>query len=72
MIEHNQRNRIQDGLMDASEDDLIIIGDIDEIPNFENFNFEIKKKLILFKQKMFYYKFNKYMDLNHGLDRRAA
>ena len=43
MIEHNQRNRIQDGLMDASEDDLIIIGDIDEIPNFENFNFEIKK-----------------------------
>ena len=57
-IEHNQRNRIQDGLMDASEDDLIIIGDIDEIPNFENFNFEIKKKLILFKQKMFYYKFN--------------
>jgi len=31
---------------------------VDEIPNLEKFNTKIKKKLILFKQKMFYYKFN--------------
>ena len=36
-----------------------MISDIDEIPNLENNNIrEINKKLIFFKQKIFYYKFN--------------
>ena len=37
--------------------DIIIISDLDEIPNLEKINFnEINQKLIFFKQKMFYYK----------------
>ena len=36
-----------------------MISDVDEIPNLENLNIEkIKQKIILFKQDMFYYKFN--------------
>ena len=59
MIEHNQRNSILKGLIDANEDDLIIISDVDEIPNLANNNFnKVNKKLIQFKQKMYYYKFN--------------
>ena len=38
---------------------MILISDVDEIPNLENFDFKtINQKLILFKQNMFYYKFN--------------
>ena len=54
-----QRNYIINGLMDANENDLILISDLDEIPKLENINFRnIKEKLIFFKQRMFYYKFN--------------
>ena len=36
-----------------------MISDVDEIPNLSGLNFtEIKEKIILFKQDMFYYKFN--------------
>ena len=39
--------------------DWIIINDIDEIPNLKNFNLKLQKsKLVIFKQKIFYYKFN--------------
>ena len=59
MIEHNQRNSIVKGLVDANDDDLIIVSDVDEIPNLQDNNFNnIKERLIHFKQKMFYYKFN--------------
>ncbi len=57
-IEHNQRNKILDGLYDAEKNDLILISDIDEIPKLENIKSNIKKKLIFFKQKIFYYNFN--------------
>jgi len=59
MIEHRQRNFILKGLIEAQENDLIVISDVDEIPNFNSINLnEINKKIIHFKQKMFYYKFN--------------
>ena len=57
--ENLQRNTIINGLKLASPEDLIIISDVDEIPNLENNNIrDIKNKIILFKQKFFYYKFN--------------
>ena len=47
------------GIKNASPDDFIMISDVDEIPNLSNFNFkEIENKIVLFKQHMFYYKFN--------------
>jgi len=56
-----QRNRLADGIKEALDEDIIIISDLDEIPNLSNINLEkINNKIIQFKQKMFYYKFNLY------------
>ena len=60
--ENGQRNYIQKGLVHAKENDMILISDVDEIPNLLNVNFnKINEKIILFKQDMFYYKFNLYL-----------
>ncbi len=57
--ENAQRNFISEGLKTAKNEDLILISDVDEIPNLKDLNFkEISQRIILFKQKMFYYKFN--------------
>ena len=57
--ENCQRNLISQGLQSASQDDLIIISDVDEIPNLEKINLnEIKNEILIFRQDMFYYKFN--------------
>jgi beta-1,4-mannosyl-glycoprotein beta-1,4-N-acetylglucosaminyltransferase len=57
--ENFQRNAIKRGLIDVNENDWIIISDLDEIPDLSNINFNsINKKIIFFKQKVFYYKFN--------------
>ena len=57
--ENLQRNTLQKGLNEASLDDIVIISDIDEIPNLEDNNIiGIKNKIIFFKQKYFHYKFN--------------
>ena len=54
-----QRDYITESLKDYSSDDYIIYSDNDEIPNLEFFDFnKNKEKIILFKQKLFYYKFN--------------
>ena len=61
--ENLQRNTIQKGLCDASLEDIILISDVDEIPNLEKINLiNIKNKIIIFKQKFFYYKFNLKLD----------
>ena len=47
------------GLKDAGEDDLILLSDNDEIPNLKSDQFlKSKSKVFIFKQMMFYYKFN--------------
>ena len=57
--EHYQREMAIKSLDEAEPDDIILINDLDEIPNLNNFNFnKINKKIIIFKQKMFFYKFN--------------
>ena len=57
--ENEQRNFIIEGLKDANEEDLILISDVDEIPNLEKLKItKIDQKIIMFKQEMFYYKFN--------------
>jgi len=58
-----QRNKLMECLNEADDEDYIFYSDNDEIPNFENFNFEEnKKKILIFKQKLFYYKFNLFCD----------
>ena len=57
--ENGQRNLISKGLSGAENEDLILISDVDEIPKLNNINLKIiNEKIILFKQDMFYYKFN--------------
>ncbi len=57
--ENSQRNYISEGIKEATHEDLILVSDVDEIPNLSNINLKnIKEKIILFKQDMFYYKFN--------------
>ena len=57
--ENFQRNYIKKCLSEASENDWIIISDLDEIPNLKDINFNnINEQFIFFKQDMMYYKFN--------------
>ena len=60
--ENYQRNYILKGIEKADLNDLILISDLDEIPNLEKIDFNnLKSKFIFFQQKMFYYKFNLYL-----------
>ena len=59
----HQRNFLNEGIIDASKDDLIFYSDNDEIPNLEFFDtHKVKNEIIIFNQKMFYYKFNLFCD----------
>ena len=54
-----QRNYIINALGNFSNEDYIIHSDNDEIPNLNLIDFnKNNKKILLFKQKLFYYKFN--------------
>ena len=61
-----QRENLIKGITDAKNDDLILISDLDEIPDLNNLNFsKINNQIIIFEQKMFYYKLNLlYEDFN--------
>jgi len=54
-----QRQMAQQALNNIEPEDWIIINDIDEIPNLKNIDMrKIKNKFLIFKQQIFYYKFN--------------
>ena len=54
-----QRENLNRGLTNISSEDIVLISDLDEIPNLENFDFsKIKNNIVIFEQKMFYYKLN--------------
>ena len=60
--ENDQRNQISQGLNDATDNDLILISDVDEIPNFESIKLEkVKNQIVMFEQSIFYYKLNRYL-----------
>ena len=57
--ENFQRNCIERGLTNSRPEDLIIISDVDEIPDLTNIEGYLKsKRYAVFKQKAFYYKLN--------------
>ena len=54
-----QRDHLMSGVEEADKDDYIFYSDNDEIPRFENIDLKKNKnKIVAFKQKLFYYKFN--------------
>ena len=59
LVERHQRNSILKGLKNCSDEDLIIISDVDEIPNLNKLNlFNKKNRYAVFCQKKFDYKLN--------------
>jgi beta-1,4-mannosyl-glycoprotein beta-1,4-N-acetylglucosaminyltransferase len=57
--ENSQRDYIEKGISGADENDIILISDVDEMPNLSGIDFtKIKEKIFMFRQDMFYYKFN--------------
>ena len=56
-----QRENLSRGIKDAENNDLILISDLDEIPNLNSLDSsKINNNIIIFEQKMFYYKLNLY------------
>ena len=61
--ENYQRNILEKGIVKANDDDLILVSDVDEIPNLNNLNFfNVKKNIVIFEQDIFYYKFNRFLN----------
>ena len=55
----HQREAIFREVKKKNKNDWVIYSDSDEIPNLEFYNLkECRKKIVLFNQKLFYYKFN--------------
>ena len=58
LVEQHQRNSLMKGLKNAHDNDLIILSDVDEIPDLNKLNKFNKNKYAVFSQKMFMYKLN--------------
>ena len=57
--ENYQRNYIVNCLNQAKGNDIVMISDLDEIPNLENIKLKnYNEKIIVFNQKLFFYKMN--------------
>src|ERR1035438_6113570 len=59
ILEHHQRNMILKGLKDCTPDDIILISDLDEIPNPSKIaEYAGKSGIKIFRQSMYYYFLN--------------
>lgn len=54
-MEYNQRNFLKNGILSESDEEIILMSDIDEIPDLSQYDGETEGS---FRQKMFYYYFN--------------
>ncbi len=58
LVEQHQRNSIGKGLKDCHDNDLIILSDVDEIPDLKKLKLFDGSRYAVFSQKMFMYKLN--------------
>jgi len=66
-------NFMQKGIIDASDYDLIILSDNDEIPNLLSKDFQnLKTDICIFKQSFFYYKLNLLYDKMYWFGSKAV
>ena len=71
--ENFQRNTISQGIIEADDNDWILISDLDEIPNLKKNDLKkFKSPLIFFKQHMIYYKFNLLLENYSWLGTKAC
>jgi len=59
-MDHHQRNFLMMGIQDTKPDMLVLLSDLDEIPNMEGY----KGEEGVFKQKLYYYYLNTYAGRN--------
>ncbi len=59
--ENSQRNLIMKGLYEVNDQDIILISDVDEIPNLNLLDINNISKIVVFEQSFFYYKFDLYI-----------
>ena len=63
--DYYQRENLHKGLENANNNDLVLISDLDEIPNLKKLkNFKKKMRFAVFEQLHFYYKFNLKSQIN--------
>ena len=68
-----QRENLARGIKEAVANDLILISDLDEIPNLNELNLsKINNNIIIFEQKMFYYKLNLFYEDYKWLGTKAV
>ena len=68
-----QRENLARGIKEAVDNDLILISDLDEIPNLNELNLsKINNNIIIFEQKMFYYKLNLFYEDYKWLGTKAV
>ncbi len=65
LVEQHQRNSLIRGLDKADDEDIIILSDVDEIPDLKKLNLFKKENYAVFSQKMFMYKIN-FLNLNEN------
>ena len=54
-----QRENLSKGIKNALDEDLILVSDLDEIPDLSKIDIsKINNQIVIFEQKMFYYKLN--------------
>tara|TARA_Y100001970_G_scaffold40503_1_gene49883 strand:- start:7093 stop:7977 length:885 start_codon:yes stop_codon:yes gene_type:complete len=53
-----QYNSLNKGIENANPDDLIILSDCDEIPNLGDLTKSFENEILIFKQRLYYFKFN--------------
>ena len=59
LVEQHQRNSITRGLKNCLDNDLVVLSDVDEIPNLTKLNiFNKNNRYAVFSQKMFNFKLN--------------
>ena len=58
LVEQHQRNSIIKGLKNADDNDLIILSDVDELPDLNKLKEYDKRNYAVFSQRMFMYKLN--------------
>ena len=69
----HQREAILKEVKKNKSEDWVIYSDSDEIPNLENLNLEIcDNKIVIFNQKLFYYKFNLCLENNNWFGSKAC
>ena len=53
-----QYDSLLEGIKNADQNDLIVVSDCDEIPKLNSINSEVKNKILIFKQYLYYFKLN--------------